>query len=308
MFNIASLAGFGGARFFSAMKENKEKNVLIAQLRNELTESAVYARLAAMEKNRANREILESISADESSHARMIAAILGREARPSAFKVAWTVFCARVFGLTFVLKLMERGEDTAGDTYRSILKAYPDLAVIAEDEDRHEAELISMLDDSRLKNMGSIVLGLNDALVELTGALAGFTFALGDSMRIAKLGMITGFAAAMSMAASAFLSARADAQAGNDDGDTGNGALKSALYTGVAYVATVFLLVSPYAAVGNATVALIVMLLTAFGIIAFFNFYLSVARETSFWRGFSVMAGISTLVALISYGFGYMLR
>lgn len=290
------------------MTENEEKNTLAAQLRNELTESAVYSRLAAMEKNPANREILGSISADESSHARMIAEILGREARPSAFKVFLTVLCARVFGLTFVLKLMERGEDTAGDKYRSVLKTYPELAVIVEDEDRHETELINMLDDSRLKNMGSIVLGLNDALVELTGALAGFTFALGDSTRIAKLGMITGFAAAMSMAASAFLSARADAQAGNDDGGAGNGALKSALYTGVAYVVTVFLLVLPYAAFGNATVALIVMLLTAFGIIAFFNFYLSVARETSFWRGFSVMVGISTLVALISYGFGYLLR
>jgi VIT1/CCC1 family predicted Fe2+/Mn2+ transporter len=51
-----------------------------------------------------------------------------------------------------------------------------------------------------------------------------------------------------------------------------------------------------------------VMLFMALGIIAFFNFYLSVARETSFRRGFSLMAGISTLVALISYGFGYLLR
>jgi VIT1/CCC1 family predicted Fe2+/Mn2+ transporter len=291
------------------MKKNiTEAEVLSAQLRNELTESAVYARLAAIEKNPENRRILESISADESSHARMIAAILGREGRRSSFKVVWTVLCARIFGLTFVLKLMERGEDTAGDTYRSILKTYPELAIIAEDEDRHEAELIGMLDDSRLKNMGAIVLGLNDALVELTGALAGFTFALGDSLRIAKLGMITGFAAAMSMAASAFLSARADAQAGNDEGGAEGGAMKAALYTGAAYVATVFLLVSPYAVLGNATAALAVMLAVALGIIAFFNFYLSVARDTSFWRGFSMMAGISTLVALISYGFGYLLR
>jgi VIT1/CCC1 family predicted Fe2+/Mn2+ transporter len=282
---------------------------LHSQLRNELTEAAVYSRLAAMERNEVNRRLLERISEDEAAHAKMISEILRCEAKPFAFKVAWTVFCARLFGLTFVLKLMERGENAAGGTYREMLEAYPQLAKIADDEDRHETELIGMLNDERLNNMGAIVLGLNDALVELTGALAGFTFALGVPLKIAKLGLITGFAAAMSMAASAFLSARADAQAGNgEEAGAQNGALKSALYTGVAYLITVVLLVSPYVLVQNATLALAVMLCAAFGIIAFFNFYLSVARGTSFWRGFLVMAGISSVVALISYGFGYLLR
>lgn len=290
----------------------KEKDkifaVLLDQLRNELTESAVYSRLAQFEKNEHNKKILQNISADESAHARVISSIVGREGAPCKFKVALTVFMARVFGLVFVLKLMERGEDQAGKTYAEAQEEYPQLAKIAEDEERHENELIEMLDDERLGNMGSIVLGLNDALVELTGALAGFTFALGDPVRIAKLGLITGFAAAMSMAASAFLSARADAQAGNGDGESSDGALKSAMYTGLAYVATVFILVAPYALLSNATIALAAMLLGAFGIIAFFNFYLSVARGTSFKSGFFMMAGISTFVALVSYGFGYLLK
>ena len=292
------------------MKENPEHiSVLGSQLKNELTEAAVYARLAELEKDPKNKQILESISADEASHARVIAGILGRDGAASSFKVARTVFFARLFGITFTLKAMERGENTAGRTYRRILKSYPQLAVIADDEDRHEAELIDMLNDERLNNMGAIVLGLNDALVELTGALAGFTFAIGNSAKIAKLGLITGLAAAMSMAASAFLSARADAQAdsGKDGGESGN-AMKTAAYTGFAYIVTVLLLVAPYVFIPSAALALIAMLLGAFGIIAFFNFYLSVARGTSFWRGFSVMAGISTLVALISYGFGYLLR
>jgi VIT1/CCC1 family predicted Fe2+/Mn2+ transporter len=287
------------------MKENaKASSILIAQLRNELTEAAIYARLAELEKNADNKDIFNRISADETEHAHMIADIIGAEARPSAFKVSWTVFCARVFGMTFTLKSMERGENTAGRTYREVLETYPQLATIADDEDRHEAELIGMLNDERLNNMGAIVLGLNDALVELTGALAGFTFALGNPAKIAKLGLITGFAAAMSMAASSFLSARAEAHAGEAD----KNALKTAAYTGIAYVFTVLLLVAPYAFLPNATLALVTMLMCAFGIIAFFNFYLSVARGTSFIRGFSVMAGISTAVALVSYAFGYLLR
>lgn len=293
-----------------AKSSDKVKAILLSQLRNELTESAIYERLSKMEKDSGNRGILERISADEMSHAKLIAAIVSENVKPCSFKIHWTVFCARVLGLTFVLRLMEKGEHNAGGTYRTIIDAYPQLSLIAEDEDRHEAELIGMLNDERLNNMGSIVLGLNDALVELTGALAGFTFALGSPAKIAKLGLITGFAAAMSMAASAFLSARADAQAGGEKSseEEGNGALRSALYTGIAYVVTVFLLTAPYALLPSATVALAVMLLVALSIIAFFNFYLSVARDVSFKRGFFVMAGISTFVALVSYGFGYLLR
>jgi VIT1/CCC1 family predicted Fe2+/Mn2+ transporter len=293
-----------------AKSSDKVKAILLSQLRNELTESAIYERLSKMEKDSGNRGILERISADEMSHAKLIAAIVSENVKPCSFKIRWTVFCARVLGLTFVLRLMEKGEHNAGGTYRTIIDAYPQLSLIAEDEDRHEAELIGMLNDERLNNMGSIVLGLNDALVELTGALAGFTFALGSPAKIAKLGLITGFAAAMSMAASAFLSARADAQAGGEKSSEGegNGALRSALYTGIAYVVTVFLLTAPYALLPSATVALAVMLLVALSIIAFFNFYLSVARDVSFKRGFFVMAGISTFVALVSYGFGYLLR
>ena len=293
-----------------AKSSDKVKAILLSQLRNELTEAAIYERLSMMEKDSGNRGIRERISADEMSHAKLIAAIVSENVKPCSFKIHWTVFCARVLGLTFVLRLMEKGEHNAGGTYRTIIDAYPQLSLIAEDEDRHEAELIGMLNDERLNNMGSIVLGLNDALVELTGALAGFTFAVGSPAKIAKLGLITGFAAAMSMAASAFLSARADAQAGGEKSSEGegNGALRSALYTGIAYVVTVFLLTAPYALLPSATVALAVMLLVALSIIAFFNFYLSVARDVSFKRGFFVMAGISTFVALVSYGFGYLLR
>jgi VIT1/CCC1 family predicted Fe2+/Mn2+ transporter len=278
------------------------------QLTNELTESAVYCRLANMQKDGNNRRILEQIGRDESAHAEIISELLGENGTINKLMVARVVFNARVFGLTFALKLMEKGENSASKTYKNIQQDYPKLAKIAEDEERHEAELLGILNDERLNNMGSIVLGLNDALVELTGALAGFTFALSDPVRIAKTGLITGLAAAMSMAASAFLSARADSQANDETGENSTGAGKAALYTGIAYVITVFMLIAPYLVFSNVTYALVAMLLCALGIIAFFNFYLSVARDTSFKRGFFEMAGISTAVALISYGIGYLLK
>ncbi len=280
-------------------------SILRRQLLGETTEAEVYRQLAQLATSEHNRQVLLGIAQDEARHAEMIRGILGETVRPNRWKIACSVWNARIFGLTFALKLMERGEQKAEAAYQEAAATYPQLEEIARDEAAHERALIDLLNDERLNNMGSIVLGLNDALVELTGALAGFTFALGDSTRIAKTGLITGLAAAMSMAASAFLSARAGAQA---EGEADSGAGKAALYTGIAYVVTVFLLIAPYLLLTNVTFALIAMLLTAMGIIAFFNFYLSVARETSFKRGFFEMAGISTVVALISYIIGYFLR
>ena len=42
----------------------------------------------------------------------------------------------------------------------------------------NESALLQLLDEEKLRYTGSIVLGLNDVLVELTGALAGLTLAL----------------------------------------------------------------------------------------------------------------------------------
>ena len=279
-----------------------QRSFLRTQFRNELTEAIVYARLAQRHPAGHNRDLLEHIANDDRNHAAQLSALLGEEAQPNRFIAARAILVARLFGLTFGLKLMEKGESRAGKAYRSLAAVIPDFESIAQDEDEHEAALLSLLDDERLNYMGAIVLGLNDALVELTGALAGFTFALEGSRLIAMTGLITGLAAAMSMAASAFLSARAD----------GNTSVrhpgKTACYTGIAYVCTVFVLILPYLLIPNVHAALALMLVSALAIIALFNFYLSVAKDAPFRKSFLLMAGLSTGVAVISFGIGYILN
>jgi len=144
------------------------------------------------------------------------------------------------------------------------------------------------------------VLGLNDALVELTGALAGLTLALRNTRLIAMTGAITGIAAALSMAASEYLSLKTE--------NGGQNPLKGALYTGSAYLLTVILLVLPYGILANYFIALACALTGAVGIIAFFNYYISVAREQPFRQRFLEMAGLSLGVATFSFGVGYVMR
>ena len=132
---------------------------------------------------------------------------------------------------------MERGENGAQKTYGS-MNLIPEAATIMDEEHMHEQQLIGMIDEEHLSYMGSVVLGLNDALVELTGVLAGLTLALGDPKLIALTGTVTGIAAALSMASSEYLSTKSE--------ETDKSAGKASFYTGLAYIFTVVILIMPF--------------------------------------------------------------
>jgi VIT1/CCC1 family predicted Fe2+/Mn2+ transporter len=234
----------------------------------------------------------------------------GQEVAPSRLRVAWFSLLARLLGITFCVNLLERDEVNIATEYRNILDVIPAARPIMEEEEAHEQHLLAMLDEERLQYTGSMVLGLNDALVELTGALAGLTFAFQNLRLVALAGLVTGIAAAMSMAASEFLATRAEADNRNP--------LRAAFYTGIAYLVTVFLLVLPYLALqpdspdfmGLSVLhqALGATLLIGVGIVGAFNYYVSVAQHQPFRRRFIEMCAISGGVALLSYGVGVLLR
>jgi VIT1/CCC1 family predicted Fe2+/Mn2+ transporter len=223
-----------------------------------------------------------------------------KDVEPDTRKIRLYYWMARLFGLTFTIKLMEKGEENAQTNYSGIQQAIPEIETILKEEERHETELIDMIDEESLKYIGSVVLGLNDALVELTGALAGLTFAFQDTQVIALAGFITGISASLSMAASEYLST----QASND----GQNPTRSALYTGIAYVFTVTALILPYLVVNSYVVALIWTLVNAILIIAIFNYYISVAKDLPFRRRFVEMSTISLGVALLSFIIGNVVR
>ncbi len=195
---------------------------------------------------------------------------------------------------------MERGEGEAQNFYREIAEKVPGAQDVIKDEVRHEKELLNLIDEERLKYAGSMVLGLNDALVELTGALAGFTLALRNTSLIAMTGLITGIAAALSMAASEYLSTKAE--------ETSKSPEKAALYTGGMYIAAVIVLVLPFIILRNAFLSLGISIACALVMILMFTFYISVAKELPFRRRFLEMALISLGVAAFSFGVGMVLR
>lgn len=276
---------------------------LIAAQRNEITEHHVYLNLARREKDPHNRQVLEHIAADEKRHYEFWGEHTGEAPPPHRWKVAWFDWMARLMGITFAIRTMEKGEQGAQINYGEVARTIPEAQAVADDENAHENELMALIDEERLRYVGSVVLGLSDALVELTGALAGMTLALQNSRLIAAIGLITGVAASMSMAASAYLSAKTE---GDPDGT--KSPLLSALYTGGTYILTVLILVLPFILLPWPLLSLGIALASALLIILAFSYYVSVAREQPFAGRFLEMAGLSLGVAAVSFGIGYVVR
>lgn len=274
--------------------------LLINSQRNEITEHHIYHRLALIEKKPQNRSVLEKISKDELSHYHTWKKYTDKEIRPSVLKIWWYYLISRILGLTFGIKLMERNEGGAQEKYKKIAEHIPEAATIEAEENEHENELISMINEERLSYVGSMVLGLNDALVELTGALAGFSLAFQNPKMVALAGMITGIAASLSMAASEYLSTK------SEKGD--KNPLKASVYTGIAYVFTVIALILPFIFITQPLIALSITILTVMLIIALFTFYISVAMELPFIKRFLEMSIISLGVAAITFAIGFFIR
>lgn len=280
----------------------KEALVMIEEFqRAEVNGAAIYEYLAKKVKKEDDKSTLLKMAEQEKAHARVFQNYTKKQINKNHIVFFIYVILSKIFGYTFVLKLYEKAEEKTQKKYATCIDEIPEIKKIIEEEEAHEAKIIEMLDEERLHYLGSMVLGLNDALVELTGALAGYTLAMQNTRLIAMAGLITGIAATFSMAAAGYLSAQAD---GDKD------AKKSSIYTGVAYLITVTLLIAPYLFLPENyyIMALIITMLLAIAIIAIFNMYVSVVQNVSFKQRFSQMAIISVAVAGISFILGIVVK
>jgi VIT1/CCC1 family predicted Fe2+/Mn2+ transporter len=268
--------------------------------RSEITEYHIYTKIAAVTPEPGNRDVLTRIAAQELEHYGIWRRYTGRDVGPDPWRVWFYYLAARIFGMTFAVKLMEGVEQHAQSADRTAPGLVPEMPRMLADEKAHEQDLIALIDEERLKYIGSVVLGLNDALIEFTGTLAGLTFALQNTRIIAMAGLITGVAASLSMGASEYLSQRTDSRQTNP--------LKASLYTGATYILTVVLLILPYLLLQSLPGALALTLGGAVLVILLFTFYISVAKGLPFWRRFAEMACICLGIAAISFVIGLAIR
>ncbi|MCD6480904.1 MAG: rubrerythrin family protein [Thermoplasmata archaeon] len=278
------------------MKDAIKKKIMEFQ-KNEITEHEIY-RILAKRVGGKNGEILKKISLDEKKHYMQWKKYTGEDVKPSRFAIFKYSLLQRIFGITFAVKLMERGEENAEKAYEDISREIPEAKSILEDEFEHEDMLLKMLDERKISYLGSMVLGINDAMVELTGALAGLTFALENARVTGFVGFITGMAASLSMASSDYLSKKSE----------GGNPVRAAFYTGIAYLITVILLILPYFLLNDYRMALFFTICMAIFVIYIFTFFIAVVKDMIFWKLFMEMAAISMGIAFISFLIGWSIR
>lgn len=276
-----------------------KKEILKAQ-RNEITEYHLYKKLALSIKDKRNQDVLRNIAKDELRHYEFWKKFSNEDVEPSNFKIWLYYTLSKLFGVTFGVKLMEKGEELAQKRYDKISRSIPEAKELEKEEKEHEQKIITLLSEERISYIGSIVLGLNDALVELTGALAGLTFALQNTRLIAIVGFITGMAASLSMAASEFLSIQSEQTAHNP--------VRAAVYTGIAYFITVLFLIFPYFIFENPYGSLGFTLINALIVILIFTTYSSIVQDVSFKKRFFQMVSLSFGIAAFTFLVGFLIR
>jgi len=268
------------------------------QQQNEINDYALYMALAHREKDKHNKEIFESIATEEHTHYLFWKQITHKEISPQQLLINCYMLLTYLFGTSFALKLIERRESGAEEFYRSLFESFPEAKEIYTQEMEHENKLINMLHDRKLLYAGAIVLGMNDALVELTGTLSGIAFAFDNTFIVGITGAIMGIAASLSMAGSAYLEAK-------ENPDTSIKAEVYAAYTGFSYIFTTIVLVLPFFTFKTMYYSLALMFIAAFISIVMYNFYIAVAKEDSFIRRTLQMLFITFGVAIISFAIGY---
>jgi VIT1/CCC1 family predicted Fe2+/Mn2+ transporter len=275
-----------------------EKRLLERQ-REEATGAMIYAQLAGIVHGPKNQEILKKISQVERSHYDFWKGITERETPASRVKVFLLAWLVKLLGLSFGIKLIERLEEANMQALLTMKGRLPGIETILQEEEEFEHDLLGLIEEDRLKYTSDIVLGLSDALIELTGVLSGLTLALGASRSISSVALITGLAASMSMAASQFLSSR---------DEEGKSSLKSGLLTGLAYVLAVTLLVLPFLLMKNPLLSLGVSFVLVVLIIASLTFYVSVAKDLPFKPRFFEMCTVCLGVAVLNFGVGRLVK
>ncbi|MCJ7648301.1 MAG: VIT1/CCC1 family protein [Candidatus Lokiarchaeota archaeon] len=277
------------------------KDKLIKIQEKEITEYNVYRRVSESTIGQ-NSKILKQISEDELRHYNEWKEYTHTEVNPDRLVVLKYLIISKIFGIMFMMKLLEGNEEKAQTNYSKIAKELPEANKILADEVKHEKLLIEMIDEKRLNYLSSIISGLNDALIELAGELAGFTFALQNTSLIGFAGLIAGIAQFLSSSASEIELFLTERNVENKE------AIKKSVFEGSIYLVTVFFLIIPFFFTQNAFLAMGISAFNSFLIIIFFTYYVSIVKELPLKKMFSITVLITLGIGTLSFIIGWIVK
>jgi len=340
---------------------------------DERSASRLYAYLAGSEKDQSLRTRFAELARVETLHAAFWKGFLLKRGiattEPSWLSFAWTRLLRHLLGTRRYLSLLEIGESTAVESYYQFLNSATleegektDIARLIEDELGHEEELESQFNALPKDNVRDFVMGMNDGLVELLGAVTGLSAVYPLRPQVVGVnGLVVGLAGALSMAIGTWVSVRSQRQVNEgirrktdllfsvsprraqaelskkltDSGmpaeltqeiadrlssnkeamigllteKTSSNEIRSALFTGVAYLVGLLFPVLPYFFAHNSFVALILSVLFAGIALATVASIITLTAGSNAFRHKireMVITGIGA--AALSYGFGRLIE
>ncbi|MBO8130299.1 MAG: rubrerythrin family protein [Candidatus Marinimicrobia bacterium] len=274
---------------------------LLKSQRQELTQHYIYKRFIPRIDDFYNQRLLEMIANDELTHHNYLKRLTARDVKPNIFKIIWYIFMSYVFGISFILKLMERKEMYGRIRYKKFRYKVDEVGRIIKDEYWHEIKLLDILNEAKIRFLSSILTILNDAMAGITAILLGLTMVLMDSRLIAAVFLSIGFAVAISMISSDMLKRKKERFEKKTS-------LKMILLKGIFYIITIAFLIIPFLIIKNPLIALAVAVLLIVFVIDVFNFYISVVENKNFKRQFTETILLNLSVGTISLVIGFVIR
>jgi len=203
---------------------------------NELNDADLYKRISnrimhTFRRSERNEKIamkLMELSSIETRHAGFWAEIIKRRGgTPPPFRrrnpvyYKYVGFLQKIFGISFLVRYLERGEEEAIREYSEYLERESkeqwereQLSKILDDEREHEDTFIKMSEELKgsADKVKDAIYGMSDGLIEVLASVAGLTGVFIDHMYIAIGGIVFGISGLISMTIGSYLSEKAKGQ------------------------------------------------------------------------------------------------
>ncbi len=273
------------------------------RMSHEYTDSRMYERLSeTVDEGSPFAGVLKQLSATEQKHYEFWRKYAPDEKpKLDRLKLHWVLFLRRVLGLTFASRYLDRHENSVVNEYQAIADLIPEadrsaFNEMVADEQQHEQEFARKVESTAVRYISFVVLGLADALVEISGIHAG-SLGIYNRTEVAGLaGVVAGGAASLAMASAAYAQAK--------QGFQGSAKL-SAVYTGVSYFISAVFLATPYFLTSSMVYALSTSLILAVVMLALTTYYSTVIANKPFMRDFLEILVILLGATAALYVFGY---
>ncbi len=284
----------------------------------------VYRSLSLSEKNGKLREILAKLSKDESRHMDLWKSLPVGDNNSSCIsilsrvKVPALLVLKRMFSIAFVDRIMERSERIVLDEYARVTKGdhLPEgyrkkIRAVMRDELRHKQKFSTEIIpyEGTMDNVRSIILGLDDGIVEVLAAISGFAMLAHSHIIVAIAGIIIGISGTLSMAGGAYLSSKSERLVEKNSHERNHTLpISDAFYTGLYYLAGAAVVTSPFIFGLSGINGIAVSIALAAIVISTASAIIAVISRTSILKRILEMLAITLTASILTMIIGAVLR